>query len=286
MRQHFLTDLDGTLFRADITVSDFTVDVINRALTEGHVVSFATARSFISAKPILNRIQWIYPIVIYNGAVIIEPKTEQILWGRFVPEETTTSILDLGREFGLTPLVFGIESDGTHRVWHERLNEDGVRLFAESRRGDPRFKLRTPLSVYQGDEVFLLTYIAVERELSPFKDRLLKLHGEQIHIHFMRDTYLKDYYFLEISHPEANKETAMNAWTSMVRCNPSEVAVFGDNLNDIGLFAQAGHKVAVANAHPDLKAMADEIIDSNDEDGVAHYIASRLESDLHNTGHQ
>lgn len=158
----------------------------------------------------------------------------------------------------------------------EELNQNGLRLFAESRRGDPRFKLRTPLSVHNDDRVFLLTYIATKQELVAFRDRLLNRYGDQIHVHFMRDTYLKDYYFLEISHQDANKEAAMKTWTSLIGCFPSKVTVFGDNLNDIGLFAQAGYRIAVANAHADLKAMADETIGSNDEDSVANFILSKL----------
>ena len=99
--------------------------------------------------------------------------------------------------------------------------------------------------------------------------------GGRIHVHFARDTYLRDYYFLELSHPKANKEDAMKAWAPLVGCSPTDVTVFGDNLNDIGLFRGAGKRLAVANGHDDLKAIADDVIAPNNEDGVAQYI-SRL----------
>jgi Cof subfamily protein (haloacid dehalogenase superfamily) len=44
---------------------------------------------------------------------------------------------------------------------------------------------------------------------------------------------------------------------------------FGDMPNDVPMLAWAGHAVAVANAHPDTIAVADEVTASNDEDGVA-----------------
>lgn len=271
-RQYFLTDLDGTLLRSDTTLSDFTVDVLNQTLAEGHVCSFATARSFISAKPLVESIGWSYPVIVYNGALIVDPQSERILHAKFLSSDVTTQILEFGRRTGLMPLVFGMEPSAAQRVWHEELISGGLRRFVESRPGDPRFRTREPLSLRRGDQVIMLTYIASKAELQPFKDHLIDMLNDQIHVHFTRDTYLRDDYFLEISHPHANKEEAMKAWASLVGCSPSDVTVFGDNLNDIGLFRGAGKKLAVANAHQELQVVASEMIETNDQDGVAKYI--------------
>lgn len=275
-RQYFLTDLDGTLLRSDATLSDFTVDVINRTLAEGHVFSFATARSLISAKLLVGLIRWTYPVIIYNGALIIDPLSERILNGKFLSNDSTIQILELGRQIGLMPLVFGIEASGMHRVWHEEFTNHGQRRFVDSRPGDRRFQIRDPLSLTHGDQVIMLTYIASESELQLFKDHLIETFDGQIHVHFTRDTYLRDCYFLEISHPHANKEEAIKTWASLVGCSPSDVVAFGDNLNDIGLLRVAGQGITVANAHQELKSMANGIIGTNDQDGVAKYIQALL----------
>lgn len=275
-RQYFLTDLDGTLLRSDATLSDFTVDVIHRALAEGHVVSFSTARSYVSAKPVVARIRWTYPTVIYNGALIIDPQSERILHSDFLPNDATMSILEQGRQRGLMPLLSGMEADGTERVWHEAFANEGQRQFAASRAGDHRFWHRAPLSLHDDERAIMLTYIAGEGELQDFRDSLAATWDGQIHIHFTRDTYLRDYYFLELAHPQANKQDALKAWAPLVGCSPGDVTVFGDNLNDIGLFRGAGKRIAVANGHDDLKAIADEWIESNDEDGVARYMLGFL----------
>ena len=49
----------------------------------------------------------------------------------------------------------------------------------------------------------------------------------------------------------------------------TEVVAFGDHLTDAAMVAWAGHGVAVANAHPAVLAVADEVCASNDDDGVA-----------------
>jgi hydroxymethylpyrimidine pyrophosphatase-like HAD family hydrolase len=56
----------------------------------------------------------------------------------------------------------------------------------------------------------------------------------------------------------------------------SDVLAFGDMPNDVPMLGWAGKGVAVANAHPELKAVAEEVTGSNDEDGVAHYLEELL----------
>ena len=61
--------------------------------------------------------------------------------------------------------------------------------------------------------------------------------------------------------------------------DPADVLVFGDMPNDIPMFRWAGFgRVAVAGAHPDVRALADEVTLSNDEDGVAVYLERLLSS--------
>ena len=53
--------------------------------------------------------------------------------------------------------------------------------------------------------------------------------------------------------------------------------VFGDHINDVGLFEAGGTRIAVRNAHERIRRLADHIIDSNELDGVAHYIRQQME---------
>ncbi|OGX60890.1 MAG: hypothetical protein A2189_04205, partial [Paenibacillus sp. RIFOXYA1_FULL_44_5] len=269
-------DLDGTLLRSDASVSDFTTEVLTRGLSEGHIISFATARSYVSAKPLVGRIPWSAPIILYNGALILDPQTEQVICGQFLSLGIANQVLNLGRQFGQVPLVFGLDVEGTQRVWHENLQNEGQRQFAASRQGDPRFRISEHVHMVDGDKTMMLTYIAREEELLSLKDAIFAGFADDVHIHFTRDTYLRDYFFLEISHPRANKEVALQTWSELVGCSPRDITVFGDNLNDVGLFLGGGTRVAVANAHEELKGLADIVVGMNDEDGVGHYINSEL----------
>jgi hydroxymethylpyrimidine pyrophosphatase-like HAD family hydrolase len=74
---------------------------------------------------------------------------------------------------------------------------------------------------------------------------------------------------VELSAVGVNKAAALAELCDELGVEAGEVIAFGDFLNDLPMLAWAGHSVAVANAHPELIAEADEVTASNDEDGVA-----------------
>jgi hypothetical protein len=74
---------------------------------------------------------------------------------------------------------------------------------------------------------------------------------------------------LEISAAGVSKATALTRLCQERGIDRTDVVAFGDMPNDLPMLAWAGHAVAVANAHPDVRAAADEVTASNDELGVA-----------------
>ena len=74
---------------------------------------------------------------------------------------------------------------------------------------------------------------------------------------------------LEISAAGVTKASALAALAARAGIPAAEVVAFGDMPNDLPMLAWAGRAVAVANAHPEVLAVADEVTASNDEDGVA-----------------
>jgi hydroxymethylpyrimidine pyrophosphatase-like HAD family hydrolase len=74
---------------------------------------------------------------------------------------------------------------------------------------------------------------------------------------------------VEVTAAGVNKATALAELAEALGIPASDVVAFGDYPNDIPMLAWAGHGVAVANAHPDVIEIADEVTATNDEDGVA-----------------
>lgn len=273
---YVVTDLDGTLLRPDATLSDLTTEVITELLDTGHVISYATARSWISSQAVVGTITWQHPVVLYNGALLYDPVGGVKLDGAFLDAGLANELIAFGKAYGLCPLLFALDEQDVERVLHEPLVRSGDLQFKASRPQDPRFREINALHCPDGFQTLLLTYIGLYEELAPLHEVLKRTYGEQIHIHMMPDGYLRDQYFLELSDPQANKSSGLNMWARNVGCLSEEVIVFGDNLNDIGLFEAGGTRIAVGNAQPELKAIADQVIEANTEDGVARYLRSLM----------
>jgi Cof subfamily protein (haloacid dehalogenase superfamily) len=276
-KQYILTDLDGTLLRSESTLSPFSKDTLSAALDAGHVVSYATARSYASSQTKVSAIPWKYPLILYNGALLIDPLTQKTITGSWLSHELTHDLILLGKKYDQTPFLFHLDENEEESVLHEQLRKEGEQGFYNSRPNDRRFHQVPSLQFnHPSQKALIVTYIGTYTELKPFYEDILEKYREHVRIHFSLDTYLKDQYFLEISHPDANKKEAALRWAELVGCDPKQMIVFGDNFNDFGLFEAAGLRLAVSNARPELKQKADKIIESNDQDGVAHYIKQML----------
>ncbi|MBD3920065.1 HAD hydrolase family protein [Paenibacillus sp. PR3] len=276
MTRYYLTDLDGTLLQSSATLSDFTARTLTEALEQGTVISYATARSYRSSKAVTPQIGWRYPVVLYNGSMLLDPTTGKVLGGHWLDADVSNEVIELGRSMSLMPFLFGLDENDNERVLHEKLSRYGDTEFYASRPGDPRFAEVEILTCPPTYRTMIVTYIGRREELEPLFRAIADRYGPAVHLHFMLDNYIQDHYFLEISHPLANKEHGLKLWCEQVGCQPEDVTVFGDNLNDIGMFKRAGRRLAVSGAHPELKLMASEVIGSNDEDGVARVIEADL----------
>ena len=104
--------------------------------------------------------------------------------------------------------------------------------------------------------------------LSPFYDKVRVIKG--LRAEFYRDVYDRDKWFLELLSERASKAHATEYIKE--KYGFDRIVAFGDNINDLPLFKVSDHKLAVENAHDDVKSKADEIINSNTKDGVARWL--------------
>ena len=84
------------------------------------------------------------------------------------------------------------------------------------------------------------------------------------------DTYSPDFWYLEAFSAEASKQNAVTYLRETY--GYKRVVGFGDNLNDLPMFAACDVRVAVENAKPDVIAAADQICGANDRNGVAKWL--------------
>lgn len=83
--------------------------------------------------------------------------------------------------------------------------------------------------------------------------------------------------FIEIAHPQVDKASGLAELCATLGIGAEEVVAFGDAWNDVPMLQWAGHGVAVANAEPEVKAVADEVLGGgNADEAVAGWIETRL----------
>jgi hydroxymethylpyrimidine pyrophosphatase-like HAD family hydrolase len=79
-------------------------------------------------------------------------------------------------------------------------------------------------------------------------------------------------YYLDITHPLANKGVALTELANLLAIPPTEIAVLGDGGNDVAMFERSGLSIAMGNASPRVKRAADFITDTNTDEGFANAI--------------
>lgn len=265
----YVTDLDGTLLNSNSRISQYSIQTINELVAKGMQFTYATARSLVSASVVAQGLSTTIPVIAYNGVLIINPATKEVLSSlAFTPKEAEDARRTL-QTYGANPLVYAYV-DGVERVSYraDQTNE-GIRRYLDMRKGDPRFRpLAEESGLYQGD-IFYFTCIAKEEELRPLYEIFVK--DNRYRCTLQQELYRPEF-FLEIMPKKASKAEAIKKLKEIWHCD--KVVSFGDAINDIPMFEISDECYAVGNAVPQLKALATGVIGSNDEDGVARWLAA------------
>ncbi|NUO60184.1 MAG: HAD hydrolase family protein [Hamadaea sp.] len=270
----YVTDLDGTLLTPESAVSPTSVKIINELIGQGLQFTVATARSPYTALPILSELDLRLPMAFINGVFIYDPVSGTELARNLIRPATAVTAVDVLLRHGLRPLVFTIDADGHHRIHHLGGQNASEQHFVAVRlaRGDQRFKLVTEFEQALSEEI--LTVIAID---TPDRiDPVLAELPEDLYAHLGPDRGVPGYAWLELCHPLANKADAVRFIRDHVAA--TRLVCFGDNANDLPMFAIADESYAVANATEAALAAAGGTVGPNDADGVARHLQGLFEA--------
>lgn len=262
----YITDLDGTLLRRDERVSAWSLDTLNRLIEQGMLFSYATARSIFTASVVTKGLTLSLPVIVNNGSFIMDAHTrERIVVNQFTDSEAQDIYAALCRH-QIVPLVDAIIGGHEKFSYNERAINPALAEFVSARKHDGRDNPLTDTSVILQGEVFYFTCIGEEEKLRAAYAELKDTYN----CIFQFDIYSHEPW-LEIMPHTASKSHAVLQLKSLYNCD--RVVVFGDGANDIPMFAAADESCAVANAIDALKEIAATVIESNENDGVAKWLA-------------
>lgn len=260
----YVSDLDGTLLRSNEKTSEYTNEVINHLTKKGMLFSYATARSLVTAKKVTKGINAKIPLIVYNGAFVIDNVTEEIMIANYF-DKIVLNILDDLFKNQVYPIVYSY-IDGVEKFsFVSKKCTKGMNAFLNSRKGDIRTNSVKELKDLKQGNIFYITCIDEAQKLEP----LYSMYRDKFHCVYQTDIYINEQW-LEIMPKAASKSNAIKQLKTLLGCD--KVIAFGDGKNDIDMFEMADEGYAVQNAHNDLKEKATAIILSNNEDGVARWL--------------
>lgn len=266
MSNLYVSDLDGTLLRSNETTSEYTNQVINSLVDKGMIFSYATARSLITAKKVTKGIHVKIPLIVYNGAFVMDNITEEILIANYFDDSVYSVLEDLFHN-AVYPIVYSFMGGREKFSFVPKMCTKGMNMFLESRKGDIRTNEVNSLSKLKEGNIFYIVCIDEPEKLKPLYDK----YKDKYHCVYQTDIYTKEQW-LEIIPQEASKSNAIKQLQTIL--DTEKLIVFGDGKNDIDMFQMADESYAVANAHEELKKYATGVIASNDEDGVAKWLTA------------
>jgi Cof subfamily protein (haloacid dehalogenase superfamily) len=252
------TDLDGTIVRSDGTISDRTRAALAAVEEAGALLVLVTGRPPRWMPPIVDATGHRGLAICANGALVYDLHSERVVRHSLMSAEDVAHVVEaLQRD--VPGISFAVERPGSG--------------FAHEPAYRPRWDSNDPKVVQPLEELVaqgVAKLLARHDELGP--DELLATAHRSVGDRGTL-THSSSDGLLEISATGVSKASGLAALAEENGISAGEVVAFGDMPNDLPMLSWAGLGVAVANAHPEVLAVADEVTASNDDDGVAQVLA-------------
>ncbi|PTA46356.1 HAD family hydrolase [Micromonospora sp. RP3T] len=254
------SDIDGTLLTDDRTLSPRTARVLARIAAAGTPVVLVTGRPIRWLKLVYDQLAAPLPAICANGAVVYDPAADEVLRADPLAPELLAEVARRLRA-EVPGVSFAVEIVDSRQMRHES-----------------HYPLR-----WDADADAIRAVESPEELLAAPAVKLLVRAGEQDPDVFVRvvagaleglaeATHSSYSGLIEVSAAGVTKAAGLAWYAARLGIDERDVLAFGDMPNDVPMLAWAGRAVAVANAHPAVREIADEVTGANTEDGVAAYL--------------
>ena len=261
----YISDLDGTLLNQFAELSEYTKKTLNSMIAKGLNFSIATARSLKPAQEMLSDVNLNIPIVLMNGVLIYDIKQERYLKINKITSSDSAAIVRTIREYEVTAFMCELNTR-EHKTYCETFAQNPPNDYVK-KRIDSYCPDSRGFSNPSFENVIHFTIIDTYERLQPIYEILS--NQPDLNRTFFKNIYSPDWY-LQICSANASKQTAVDLLRKKYKFE--HIFGFGDNQNDLPLFAACDTRIAVENATPDIKDNADFICGTNDSDGVAKWL--------------
>jgi len=257
-----ISDVDGTLVTSAKNVTDASRKAVAALRERGIQFAVISGRPPRGMQMLVEPFALTAPLAGFNGGAFTNPDLSPLEEHALAPETAQRAVEGL-RAKGIDVWVFSgldwfvLDPDGPHIA-----SETRAVHFAPTvvRALEPALASAFKIVGVSEDHELLAR---CERELQPVLGEAASASRSQS-------------YYLDITHPMANKGVAVVRLAALMGVPMGEIAVIGDGHNDVGMFAQSGLSIAMGNAPSEVRKQARFVTSSNDQDGFAEAVRTYI----------
>lgn len=255
------TDVDGTIAGRDHRLTARTRQILRAVQEAGVPVVIVTGRTPHGTDQLWREIGLRAPVISCTGALIRQPDSQEVLWEQEIDPAVAEAVIELGLQRDVLISVWRADelvmAPHSYGSLLEQINRVTVRTVPD-------------LAPYIGSGILKLVLGAspahidrVEAEIRERFDHALSVTRGTIN-------------FLDVTDRRATKGTALAWLSARLGVEPGTIMAFGDSENDLDMLRLAGFPVAVANAIPEVRALARMVIGHHDQEAVADFLEQSL----------
>ena len=278
-------DIDGTLLNSHGEVTDRNKQAIKKALEKNINVVLTSGRMPKAILPIANEINSNKYLISGNGASIYDIQKDKIIYNNYMSKKKILEIMDICEK---NSMFYNIYTNNS--ILTKSLNYNILFYHNENKKNPEEKRININviddmynyINNYEEQDLLKITICDSDRmifnsiinKLKTIKniDVLEVEHMSKKIIKHGTDEFGISYYYTEITNQNVNKWSAIEELMKILKITRDEVIAIGDNINDKEMIANAGIGIVTGNSSPEMKEIADSIVSSNDENGVAEAI--------------
>jgi Cof subfamily protein (haloacid dehalogenase superfamily) len=250
-----VADIDGTLLTPGKVLTPRARAAVHAVIEAGIAFSVTSGRPPLGMKILIDSLHVQHPISAFNGGLFVRPDLS-VMRERRIPFEVVSPVIDTLTRGGLDVWIY------TDTDWRVR-SRHGPHVDREE------WTVKFPPSVVPAfsdalDRVIKIVGVSDNSEaMARCVDHVQRTFGQQV------SAALSQPYYLDVTHPSANKGEVVSVLSELLCIPTSHVATIGDMANDVLMFERSGTSIAMANASPDVQRAATFVTSSNTEEGFA-----------------
>ena len=254
-----IADVDGTLVTQEKVLTKRAAGAVLRLREAGIQFSVTSGRPPRGMAMLIDPLKLTQSLAAFNGGVLIKPDLKTVVDQKVLPAGVPEKVIEAIENHGLDVWVY------TDTEWFVRdLNAPHVAREQWTVKFPP-----TVVKTFAG----LLGRVAKIVGVSDDHDRVAKCEKD---VQLAGGTHISaarsQPYYLDVTHPQANKGEVVLAMSRLLNIPTTEIATLGDMPNDVLMFQKSGVSIAMGNASPEVQASATYVTTSNEEEGFANAI--------------